>query len=107
MTRLRVIDRSGNEHSVAADGAARMSVMEIIRDSGVEDILAICGGCCSCSTCHVYVDAAYLAGLPSMSADEADLLDGSEHRADNSRLACQLRFSDQLDGLRVTVAPGD
>lgn len=103
--RLIVVDRSGDEHQVAVEGQAALSIMEIIRDSGVEEILAICGGCCSCSTCHIYVDDAFLARLPPIGADESDLLDGSDHRTENSRLSCQIRFARQLDGLRLTVAP--
>ncbi|MGW1420804.1 2Fe-2S iron-sulfur cluster-binding protein [Bradyrhizobium manausense] len=80
--------------------------MEIIRDSGVEQILAICGGCCSCSTCHVYVNSP-AKELPPIGVDERDLLDGSQHRTEESRLSCQIRFHDDLDGIKLTVAPED
>lgn len=107
MATLNVVDRSGREHQVAADAGMKMSVMEIIRDSGLDEILAICGGCCSCSTCHIYVDQKFAGKLPPMSADEADLLEGSDNRADTSRLSCQIRFTNEMDGLQVTVAPED
>lgn len=107
MPTLVVMDRSGNEHVLTHDGLARVSVMEIIRDSGVEKILALCGGCCSCSTCHVYVDTTFLSKLPPMSREEAELLDGSDHRNEQSRLSCQIRFREELDSLKVTVAPED
>lgn len=84
-----------------------MSVMQVIRDHGFDDLLALCGGCCSCATCHVYVDAGQLAMLPPMSADEDDLLDSSGSRNAMSRLSCQLPFGDDLDGLKVTIAPED
>lgn len=107
MPKLIVIDRSGQEHVLSAEGSGRLNIMEIIRDSGAEEILAICGGCCSCSTCHIYVDPAHKARLPEMSADENDLLDGSDFRTEHSRLSCQIQFGDTLDGLRLTVAPED
>ena len=81
--------------------------MEAIRDAGVDELLALCGGCCSCATCHVHVDEAWVDKLPPMTADENDLLDSSDRRSATSRLSCQLPFSDALDGLRVTIAAED
>ena len=81
--------------------------MEIIRDAGFNELLALCGGCCSCATCHVYVDDGFAGRLPEMTADENDLLDSSDHRQANSRLSCQLTFTSALDGMRVTIAPED
>lgn len=105
MTSLVVIDRSGQEHQLPADNGR--TVMELIRDGGFDEMLALCGGCLSCATCHVHVDVEYLDRLPSLSDDEADLLDSSDHRTGQSRLACQLHFSDALAGMRVTIAPED
>src|SRR3546814_4631144 len=81
--------------------------METLRDHGVDDLLALCGGCCSCATCHIYVDPQYAVGLPPMSDDENDLLDSSYHRTDQSRLSCQLNVSTQLDGMTFVIAPED
>ncbi|OZA90740.1 MAG: ferredoxin [Erythrobacter sp. 34-65-8] len=81
--------------------------MEAIRDNGFDELLALCGGCCSCATCHVHVDPAFVGQLPAMSEDENDLLDSSDHRDETSRLSCQLAFTADLDGLRVTIAPED
>jgi 2Fe-2S ferredoxin len=81
--------------------------MEVIRQSGVDELLALCGGCCSCGTCHVHVDEEWLAALPPVKSDEDDLLDISDYRTANSRLSCQIRFEQALDGLRVTIAPED
>ncbi|CAN5256827.1 2Fe-2S iron-sulfur cluster-binding protein [soil metagenome] len=105
MPQLVVTTRDGIEHRV--EGAEGVSVMEVLRAGGIDEVVALCGGCCSCATCHVYVDAGDLERLPPMSADENDLLDSSEHRAAGSRLSCQLRFDAALDGLAVTVAPED
>lgn len=105
MPKLTVVTRDGTEHEVEARNG--WTVMETIRDAGFDELLALCGGCCSCATCHVHVDQDWLAALPPMGGDEDDLLDSSDHRAANSRLSCQLTFSDALDGLRVTIAPED
>lgn len=105
MAKIIVVDRSGNENELEA--AEGHSVMEIIRDGGIDELLALCGGCCSCATCHVLVDPAFADRLPAMSADENDLLDSSDHREETSRLSCQLPFNAELDGLRVTIAPED
>jgi ferredoxin, 2Fe-2S len=75
------------------------------RESGLEELLALCGGCLSRATCHVHVDSRFLASIPPMSEDENDLLDTSDHRNDRSRLSCQIPMSDSLSGLRVTIAP--
>lgn len=105
MPSLIVTTRNGDTREVS--GNAGMSVMQVIRDHGFDDLLALCGGCCSCATCHVFVDADQMAMLPPMSADEDDLLDSSDARTAASRLSCQLPFGDELDGLRVTIAPED
>lgn len=105
MAKLIVVNREGEERTVDASGG--LSVMEIIRDNGFDELLALCGGCCSCATCHVYVDNAFADKLPTMSDDESDLLDSSDHRTARSRLSCQIPFVDSLDGLRVVIAPED
>lgn len=105
MPKLHVTTRAGAESSIDVDPGR--SVMELLRDNGFDDVLAICGGCCSCATCHVYVDAACAAQLPPASSDERDLLSTSDHARPGSRLSCQIRFTHELDGLRVTIAPQD
>ena len=64
-------------------------------------------GCCSCATCHVYVDPAFTDKVNALSEDENDLLDSTDHRQDTSRLSCQLQMTAELDGLKVTIAPED
>ena len=105
MPKLVVVNRAGEEEEIEA--ANGVSVMEAIRDAGFDELLALCGGCCACATCHVYVDGPVAAKLSPVSADENDLLDSSDHRQEGSRLACQITLSDDLDGLRVTIAPAD
>jgi len=105
MPRLIVTTRSGETREVEA--ASGLTVMEAIRDNGFDELLALCGGCCSCATCHVHVDDEFLALLPPLTADEDDLLDSSDDRDANSRLSCQIPFGDELDGLKVRIAEED
>lgn len=105
MPQLTVVTRDGTERTVT--GEAGLSVMEVIRDNGFDELLALCGGCCSCATCHVHVDPEFADKLPTMSMDEDDLLDSTSDRDATSRLSCQLPFTDALDGLRVRIAAED
>ena len=102
---IRIVTREGAETEVKA--AIGLSVMEVIREHGFDELLALCGGCCSCATCHVHVDPDWFDGLPPMSADEDDLLNSSDHRTACSRLSCQLPVAQVPDGLRVRIAPED
>lgn len=101
---LKVVDRDGIEHSVEARSG--LKVMETLRELEF-GVAAICGGMCSCATCHVYVDPEWLERLPKRQSDEQDLLSELSHTKDNSRLSCQLEMTDALDGLRVTIAPDE
>lgn len=103
MPQIIVTTRGGNQSVI--DGETDRSMMEAIRDHGFDELLALCGGCCSCATCHVYVDPEFTATLPPISADEDDLLDSSDVRSDCSRLSCQIILNNALDGIRVTIAP--
>jgi 2Fe-2S ferredoxin len=105
MPKLIVTTREGTVKEI--NGDAGLTVMEVIRDGGMDELLALCGGCCSCATCHVYVDAEFAGALPPISEDENDLLDSSDQRDERSRLSCQIPFSAALDGLKVTIAPED
>ena len=105
MPKLIVVNRDGAEQTVEGDKG--LSVMEVIRDHGFDELLALCGGCCSCATCHVHVDADWLDKVGPPKADEEDLLDTSDHKTEASRLSCQILYTAELDGLRVMVAPED
>ena len=105
MPKLIVTTRSGETREVEA--AAGLTVMEAIRDNGFDELLALCGGCCSCATCHVHVDPAFVDKLPPISEDEDDLLDSSDDRDEFSRLSCQIPFTAELDGLKVRIAAED
>jgi len=102
MANIYVIDHDGVEHEVeATDG---WQIMEIIREADLP-IKADCGGCCSCATCHVYVDEAWVSKVPPQQEEEEDTLDASSLLVrDNSRLCCQIEFTPELDGLKVTLS---
>ena len=105
MPQVIVTTREGEVREV--EGEAGLSLMEVLRDGWVDEILALCGGCCSCATCHVHIDPAFADKLPPISADEDDLLESSSDRDGTSRLSCQIPFSAALDGIRVRVAAED
>ena len=101
--RIFVTDQDGKEHEL--EGIEGWRVMEIIRDYGLP-IKAECGGACACATCHVYVDEDWLDKLHPMREEEEEMLDVAPDVQDNSRLSCQILMSEELDGLKVTLAPG-
>lgn len=105
MPRIKVTLRSGETRVV--EGGVGQSLREALVAGGVDEIDAVssCGGCCACATCHVYVDPADFPRLPAAESQEKDLLDATEGRQPTSRLCCQIRLTDELDGLSVTVAP--
>lgn len=105
MVDIVVVNRAGEEVSINAEEG--ISLMEAIRDNGFDELLALCGGCCSCATCHVYVDPSYNDRLTPASEDEEDLLESSDHKTKASRLSCQIVISTELNGLRATIAPED
>ena len=102
MPSITVVDRDGSEQTLEAKTGHK--VMEIIRDAGM-NIEAACGGCCACATCHVYIDGAWFGKLPGADEEELDMLDLAMDVQDTSRLACELEMSDELDGLRIELAP--
>ena len=102
MITIFVTDREGQTHSVEAHPNDRL--MEVLRefDWGVA---AICGGMCSCATCHVFVDDAWLDSFSQREMDEEELLEFLDHFQPNSRLSCQLELQEKHDGLAVLLAP--
>ncbi len=77
--------------------------MQLARKSGFAGILAECGGVCSCATCHVHIDKAWMPKLSEMEELEKDMLEFAEDVDDTSRLSCQIKVTDELDGLVVHV----
>ena len=103
--KIVVLGRQGDVEEVPA--TTDQSVMEIIRSNSSQHIEAACGGCASCATCHIFVREDFIDRLPPVGEDEEALLSISENRKDNSRLACQIRMTDMLDGLAVEIAPSE
>lgn len=102
MPTIHYIFQDGSSRSIEAKAGS--SVMENAIRGNVRGIDAECGGSCSCATCHVYVDDAYLNRLPPPDDMESDLLDGvASKRRPGSRLSCQLSMTAELDGLTVRV----
>ncbi|GAB5387802.1 MAG: 2Fe-2S iron-sulfur cluster-binding protein [Alphaproteobacteria bacterium] len=99
---IHVTDLTGETHDLQAPTGWR--VMEVIRDYDLP-IKAECGGACSCATCHVYVDEDWFDKLSPATDEEMDMLDEAFDVEDNSRLSCQILTSEDLDGLKVTIAP--
>ena len=102
MAKVFVTDRDGEQHEL--EGEIGWSVMEIIRENNLP-IEAACGGCCACATCHVYVDPEWLTKLPEADDDEGMMLDEAFEVQDNSRLSCQIKYTAELDGIKVKLAP--
>lgn len=101
MAKITYVEHNGTEHAI--DVKNGLSVMEGAVKNNIPGIDADCGGACACATCHVYVDEAWLSKTGDRSAMEESMLDFAEGVEPNSRLACQIKVSDDLDGLRVTM----
>ena len=101
MPKIKYIEHSGKEHEV--DVPAGWSVMEGAVKNLIPGIDADCGGACACATCHVFVDTAWLARLPKKDDMEVTMLDFAPDVEPNSRLSCQIKVSDELDGLVVST----
>lgn len=102
MTKVVFIDRQGGRHEVEAKNG--VSIMEVAMDNSISGIYAECGGTCSCATCHCYVNDAWLNKLDPMDDLEDGMLDGAKERQPNSRLSCQIKVSDAIDGIELQVA---
>ena len=101
MAKITYIQPDGSQQIVSADTG--MTVMEAAKRDSIAGIEAECGGACACATCHVYVDGAWTAKTGKPAAMEEDMLDFAFDVRPESRLACQMKVSDALDGLVVRV----
>ncbi len=100
MVKIIYIEHNGTRHEV--DVPEGMTVMEGARDNNIPGIDADCGGACACSTCHVYVDEAWVEKLPPKDPMEADMLDFAWNPdPERSRLTCQIKVTPELEGLVV------
>ena len=102
---VTLIDAEGIKHEIANIDAG-VSLMEISKQNGVAGVLGECGGAAACGTCHLYVDAEWMDQLPVPDSIERDMLEMLEDTLrDNSRLGCQIKLTELLNGLKATVAP--
>ena len=101
MAKITYIEFNGTEHAVEVRNG--LTVMEGAIKNNVPGIDADCGGACACATCHVYVDEAWRAKTGTASAMEESMLDFAQNVEPNSRLSCQIKVTDQLDGLIVRM----
>ncbi len=103
MPKLVVTDADGQQRTL--EGESGYAVMEVLRDNDA-GVLALCGGACSCATCHVFIDAPWQQKLPAPDGEELALLEEAEgYREGVSRLSCQIQLTDELDGMALEVAP--
>jgi 2Fe-2S ferredoxin len=105
MSKIIVVKANGETQEI--NYSIGSTAMEVIRDAGIDELTALCGGVMSCATCHVHVDPAFAILLTKLSEDEDALLDGSVHRDAHSRLSCQIRLTDELSGLKLVIAKPD
>ena len=105
--KIIVTDRQGNQHEL--DAVEGWRVMELIRDQAEGNpalkVEALCGGACSCATCHIYVAPEWVERLHAQRDEELEMLDEAYAVEDNSRLSCQIIWTPEIDGLHVTLAP--
>ena len=101
MTTVVFIDHAGATYEV--DAPLNKSLMQAALDHSVPGILGDCGGCCSCATCHAYVDEQWAGMLPPKSETEVFMLEGVDELRENSRLCCQIRITPELEGIVVRL----
>lgn len=102
MMHIFVTDTQGKTLKVAAEVGNKL--METLVNNDYDEIESVCGGMCSCATCHVYVDPQWASALPQQSEQEADLISGLDAKTDNSRLSCQITLSQDMIGMKVSIA---
>ncbi|MGO9512212.1 MAG: 2Fe-2S iron-sulfur cluster-binding protein [Steroidobacteraceae bacterium] len=102
MAQMIVLDRDGKEHEIEAKPG--LKIMEILRELDY-GVAAICGGLCSCATCHVYIDESWVGRVPKPQSDELELLkEIPDFREGASRLSCQVEFTEALSGIKLAIA---
>jgi len=101
MPRIVFIEANGMDYEVEAESG--LSLMENAVRNAIPGIVAECGGSCSCATCHVYIDEAWLNRVGSANTIEQEMLDFAYDTQPNSRLSCQIRVTDAFDGLTVRI----
>jgi len=101
MPKIKFISADGNESEINAENGISLMVNAV--NNGIDGIVAECGGAASCATCHVIVDPEWYGRLPAPEAIEKDMIEFAVERSDTSRLSCQIKVTDAIDGLIVRV----
>ncbi|MCF6343144.1 MAG: 2Fe-2S iron-sulfur cluster-binding protein [Devosiaceae bacterium] len=101
MSKIIFVSANGERQEVSAENGA--TIMEVAIKNDIAGIIGECGGACTCATCHVYIDKDWLAKAGEPSVCEEDMLDFASDVRDESRLSCQVKVSDELDGIIVHV----
>lgn len=99
---IHVNDLSGESHQLTSNG--NITLMQLLRDNDL-GIQAVCGGNCACATCHVIIDPSSVKLIPKIEEEEEDLISILENATETSRLSCQIKLTDETNGLSLTVAP--
>jgi 2Fe-2S ferredoxin len=102
MPKITFVDSDGVTHIVQAEIGS--TVMETAMRNDIAGIIASCGGSCACATCHVHIDEEWMAVVGGRSGEEEDMLDSAIDVGPTSRLSCQIKVVEELDGLKVTIA---
>ena len=103
MPRITFIPAGGA--AIEVDAFPQMTLMEAALINDIPGIIGMCGGICSCATCHIYVDDNWQANLPAPSQEEDEMVSALTQSRPGSRLGCQVKVTDAMDGLVVHVAP--
>ncbi|RUO25362.1 (2Fe-2S)-binding protein [Aliidiomarina minuta] len=101
MPKVIYIEANGAQYDV--DVAVGQNLMEAATENMIDGIIGECGGVCSCATCHLYVDPAWVSKMPPVDDMEESMLDMANDPQDNSRLGCQIEMTEELDGLIVRL----
>lgn len=105
MPRIHVTLRDGGQ--LCVQGQAAQSLKDALKGAGIAEVLGLCGGNASCGTCHVHIAEDWMERLPTIQPNEDEILTFSDWRRPNSRLSCQIPFTEALDGIALTIAPED
>lgn len=102
MPKVIFIDADGTRHEV--EGKNGLSLMEIAISNNIDGVEAECGGSCMCATCHCFIEKEFTTGVPAMESDEDEMLGFTAvDRQSSSRLSCQIKMTDELDGIEVNL----
>ncbi|MCK9542163.1 MAG: 2Fe-2S iron-sulfur cluster-binding protein [Novosphingobium sp.] len=101
MGKITFISADGSRTEVQVEPGE--SIMRIALNAGIEGLVAECGGCLSCATCHCYVEGGWADRIPPASAEEEVMVECAIDVRDTSRLSCQIQFTEEMDGIEIEI----